>query len=425
MVIFYINLIIFQLRKVLIIMKTNALILILFSLMIMLQTSCFPKRTPTKVSEPNPDEPFKFQIEREMVSVFELNDKKFQIKNTTLSQQTNLIGHNILALSFDLPKIADYAEIIRCDSNVNLGLNTIGLGDLSEIIVANTTGEIFEDYFKAAENHPDCILVSTGTKIRPNDFFYDPQAPNGNYRYLVRSCVFPQRIKDTEHYTKKNCSRQIGISNEFMEYKNKSMIKIQKFHRLYQYYSSKFNNILLPISWMSKLAIESLDHCEKINHQKIVDKKIRDAWINIATAIVEIGYEFYSIKRIEGKILKHYAKVTSPRSIMDLAQLVNATTGGLLSLPITMVLGSANDMPVSCSEYSKIVNEVSIAYTKANIYNTKKIYYNNLKEMYSAYKDERIIPDPVSIVNIRDTTDPTDVEVDEVEIEKYFENLEY
>ena len=321
-----------------------------------------------------------------IMSTLELDSQKFKISELIASLTSTNLRYELPSLSFKIPQLADYAEIIRCDANARLDLNLPDL-PLSEIRVlgAKSDETFFKNnhIFEAAEKNPKCTLTSYGT-LKGFDYLYDPNANSGSFVYIVRACVSESRAPNDG--TTRNCSRQVGISNPIEDFTNKATKAVLKAYRAYSMYQSLLNHSTLKLGQLQVEAMEALDECETRNHIKKVNKKVRDAWIQIASAIVEVGFEIYSINKVHGNVVKHYKKLKSVESWIDRSQLFGALQGHLLSQPLILISGSDTDIPDTCTKYLKIQKDFIVEDQRAEVLHLYTQTYLFLAELLTASK---------------------------------------
>ena len=143
--------------------------------------------------------------QRPKVPSIQLDDADFRVNALRLGLQDYLL-HESIVLSFELPELADYLEILRCPANAlifggsdlinNVELGSGTLGDEVEVFARN-------DFWEASVNIGKCVLAATSYR---DHTFEDTTAPTGQWVYLVRACADSNRMTGNVH---KNCSRQI------------------------------------------------------------------------------------------------------------------------------------------------------------------------------------------------------------------------
>ena len=78
------------------------------------------------------------------------------------------------------------------------------------------------NFWEAASTANGCLLVLSGFSDKA---YIDNFALTGNYRYVMRACVDPNRLTDKELVTNRNCSKQVAISPLLNNFVNKRVQK--------------------------------------------------------------------------------------------------------------------------------------------------------------------------------------------------------
>ena len=328
-----------------------------------------PNEEETGPEQPVVDKRF---VPVEKVSRFSLDDEKFNVVRLAIGLQTFLESQSPV-VTYKLPRDADYVEILRCkhDTILNAGATPVSLVDLELSGLSEfQKGQLYRsnDYFRAGEDSNSCELITDG---HLGESFIDSFSPSGSYRYLVRACVTPKRLVDTEKLTKRNCSKRVAISSELV-YTNERKAKEQKYLRLASAFASRIDATTSAMRALAEEGNRSLEECMERNRQRIIDKTIRDAWITMASAVIEVGFELYTVKATskDGSLLKHYfgGRKTGKGQLsigrnMDRMQLLGASQGVLLADTFIKLAGSSHDMPRSCAEHDRLLDEYFILET--------------------------------------------------------------
>ena len=156
----------------------------------------------------------------EKVSALSLDNSNFRVNGLRTGLQDFMTGATPV-LNYMLPEKADYLEIIRCKSDAIIRGPT---ADLSDVDLGSPSTDDETRIFKqnnfwdaALSQINNCVLVSGGFSSKS---FQDLNVRSGSYRYLARACISTERLTDIEYTSKRNCSRQIAISNILADYKN-------------------------------------------------------------------------------------------------------------------------------------------------------------------------------------------------------------
>lgn len=309
----------------------------------------------------------------EKVSSFDLDDQKFSVVALAIGSKTFMNSESSVVI-YKLPRDADYVEILRCkhDTILSGGVNPISLVELEISGLSDSEkAQAYRqnNYFRVAEDSKGCELVTDG---HLGENFIDSFSPSGAFRYLVRSCVAPGRLIDKERLTSRNCSLRVAISSE-VNYTNARKAKEQQALKLTSVYAARIDATTTAMRAIAEDGNEALEECMERNRQRIIDKTIRDAWITMASAVVEVGIELVTISpgpSAGGKTSKLQYYTAGRRSgdagqlsfsrNLDRLQLLGATQGYLLSDTFIKLFGSSHDMERSCARHDRLINDYFI-----------------------------------------------------------------
>lgn len=123
-------------------------------------------------------------------------------------------------VSYILPKLADFAQLIRCPSDASLG--DLLKADLGQPDPAKALQRfVANDYWRTALDNPFCSLITESFSKGGQASFVDEFAATGSYRYLARACVSASRVKDkSSGDSVKECSIWVAFSPELANYRN-------------------------------------------------------------------------------------------------------------------------------------------------------------------------------------------------------------
>lgn len=333
-----------------------------------------PATPPPQSSDLNNTES-KPKVER--ISRFRLDDRSFSVLKLAIGQQLFLESQSPV-VAYKIPDVADYVEILRCQTNVilNAGTDTIKLTDIELSKFTPEQRDSFyrnNNFFAEAERQEECELVSTGTF---REEFLDSWAPSGKYRWLVRACVSPNRLLDKEKLSTRNCSRRVAISSA-LQVSNNRKKKENSFLRKANQYSLEMEQIAQKMVWMGKEFNYALQFCEDFHHGEEIRKKKKEAIIILIATAIEVPLELATAGRavVDGKpvsFLKHY---TNPKEIMDILQLMGAL-GGMTFVPILQALTfTSEDVPRTCPKTLNIEQQLAAATQELLIAGLRYGYY--------------------------------------------------
>lgn len=319
---------------------------------------------------------------RSKVSRFDIDNAKFLINDVSLGLK-DYIGASTPILQYQIPKDADYAEIIRCSTSANIttGVGTISLEDAS-LSQSSFTANVMRanDFFRAAEETDGCEVVSIG-EIR--SIFEDSYAPSENFIYLLRSCVANERLTDVDKLTNRNCTKQIALSNSISYQNTRKDGQIQYLRKMHAC-ESKINNTFWAMRVLAEDMVQETNACEEREHKRAVDLKVKEAWIKIIAIAPDIAMELMSYgKTNPGKILTHYGKPTSLGRASDLMGLMGALGGMSFGETFNLLGTTSADMPRSCDRLQGLQMQMQTHISTLNNFFYGLAYYKNIADMYA------------------------------------------
>lgn len=312
---------------------------------------------------------------RRKVDRYELDDNQFRVTKLAIGLQQYLQSETPV-VTFERPKLADWVEILRCEENteVTSGIHTISLPDLE--LSAGDKADILKsmNFFSAALSENGCELVTTATG---DDHFYDGWTPsNKGYRWVVRTCVAPTRLKNTKDLTSRNCSKQVSATKVLRDYVNSRAKKEQDYLKKMAVHRANMDQVALRLSDNSKAMVQAINECEEREIKRTIEQKKIQAYVTIAATALEVAFELATLSRDpkgggkakhgpDGKMIgpkesfgAYYAK---PGNFYDLLQL-SAAAGGTSFLPMLLNFTvSAADMPRTCARAIQLDKDLTNA----------------------------------------------------------------
>lgn len=332
-------------------------------------------------------------VRRPKVSRNNIDDGNFLPTNIAVGLQSFMDSESPV-VTYKIPAEADYVEILRCQTNTILsgGLDSISLDDLElqagKDEVSRSALYRQNDFFRMASSQIGCTNVTSTTTA---ENFADPWAPSGSYRYLIRACVNPDRLTDTESQTQRNCSRQVGVSTALLDYTNHLHDQV---------------NASLEAAFKNRTDVEvrlrllhnkvfdysdAIQECSDAEFQRTKARLLREAWVNVFSAVSETAFELVVARKFlkdsaamagGGKaagagagtasgvggaadIAKYYAgfrkgSLTGFQPWMDRLQLIGAMGGFSTSIEIKALTQGAQDYPRSCPHAMALDQEMRI-----------------------------------------------------------------
>lgn len=231
-----------------------------------------------------------------------LDEANFKVKNLRVGEKT-FLDHSTPVLEYDIPKDADYVEVLRClhDVIINGGSYTIDYVELGSKNQMEET-RIFQNnnFWKSALEVAGCEqLVSSYTDTT----FEDPSAPTGKYYYYLRACIDKPRLIVKGVGDKNYCSRQVSRSTEYTHVNRrdqKSLETMKKRHNIQQQY----NSLSLLIAEKNSYRNNLLAACERKHKKKLVSDQTRTAIGSILAAGPLIGAIAFGVFKLRKQQLK-------------------------------------------------------------------------------------------------------------------------
>ncbi|MBP6216986.1 MAG: hypothetical protein KA436_00190 [Oligoflexales bacterium] len=321
------------------------------------------------------------------VSAHDLDDKKFFITRFVVGLQ-KFIDSETPFLVYEKPKDADYVEIMRCKSQaiISGGLDTIRLEDIEISNLSISEKDRMyrnNDFFTAAsKNTSACTIISNGSMEKT---FYDSWAPNGSFRYLMRSCVSNERLTDKDQLSNRNCSKQIGISNELKDYTNLRSEGDKAAAKQIDELSVQLDGVIRSLSEKGQEAGIELDACAEREHNREVFKKRRDAITTMVAIGLDIMLEFRTAEPDAWgngvgnglkKTFKHYvSEWTSFGAWMDRIQMAGAVGGYTFRNMFVDLTAGVEDMPRTCEAGVRLSEEIKNLSLQFEAITNKKMQY--------------------------------------------------
>jgi hypothetical protein len=225
------------------------------------------------------------------VSAFDLDNAEFRVTGIRASVQDFMTGQTPV-LAYSLPEKADYVEILRCSANTiirgptsdlaDVDLGSPSLGDEERIFKQNNFWE------EALSQVNNCILISGGFS---NRVYQDLNIHSGSYRYLMRACVSPERLTDTEYVSHRHCSRQIGISMLLSNYKNKRDAALTEALQRVQDFRDRADGLGREIYYLAVAANNAFVACNDRETDRLVRVKRKEAFAKILGTGLSLGLE--------------------------------------------------------------------------------------------------------------------------------------
>jgi hypothetical protein len=196
---------------------------------------------------------------------------------------------SIISVNYSMPKLADYAQIIRCRGNAaidNLWDLDIGTADRKKAWEQFLT----KDYWSKALAHTNCFTATEGFAKQGSASYFDIAAPNGSYRYVARACVNKERFSGKMPKSGFACSAWVGVSAKGTgDYTNTKSEKQQLAAKQQQERRDKIDALGRRMSYLHQKAEIENKKCSKIKSDSEIEIKRRAESKKILTEGIELG----------------------------------------------------------------------------------------------------------------------------------------
>jgi hypothetical protein len=320
----------------------------------------FPTSRRNNGQTPHSDDANLVEQPLEPVTSLELDGEAFRITPLRIGMQSFMSGE-IPMLSYVMPPKANYVEILRCsaDTIIRGSFDTINDVDLGSPSLSTEIAIFQENNFwrAAAEQGDHCILVARGFTGK---VFLDKSADSGSYRYLMRPCVNPDRIKTQSEDATKVCSRQVAFSELLSEFQNRRVQTEKEALSRAQKFQDKVDGLGREIYFLARDLNNALAKCQKeeSNRQKRVGRK--NALAEILGIGVTLGMELTmpasGIQAVQAGTKTWMQLWTETWNTRDTIAGNGKQLAGIFKLLFT----SANDFPKACNEAKEISSKSEI-----------------------------------------------------------------
>lgn len=284
----------------------------------------------------------------------ELNSSQMRLNGFSLGLADSFSSQFPL-VSFFMPALADYAQLIRCPDDIRLeGLEDVDIGNPS----SDAAQRIFEmtDFWGKAVNNPLCVAVSEGLSDRT---FIDFFSPKNGHVYLGRACVIDRRKPVDTMDAVGNCSRQVMISGnqgQLTGYVNQVYERIKDKEAQYRQIRDEADTLGRVIYEKTVEMNAAMKACVDANAKQAANLQVKENVLKIVNAGIGIG-----------------AKMFAP---------TQTAAAGLLGSAIRDLFVSPDDFPKSCTAAEKIRLEGEI--TAKRLADLQMIYKDILPSITSA-----------------------------------------
>ncbi|MBI2603206.1 MAG: hypothetical protein HYW48_09125 [Deltaproteobacteria bacterium] len=222
-----------------------------------------------------------------MVHAIKLDDIDFRVSGVRVGEQV-FLQYKTPVLTYEMPAIADYVEILRCPSDRIIMGGADILEDVErKAMTAEEETRIFRanNFWEMAVQTSGCILVASSYS---DPFLADSFAETGTYFYYLRACINPKRLIGFETFTTTNCSRQVTRSVEYKHVNERDrleLLALQKASRLRQ----RMHGLSRQIVAGTQIFGQTLLDCQNRKGKQVVDNEQKEALRDIITFAGGIG----------------------------------------------------------------------------------------------------------------------------------------
>jgi hypothetical protein len=304
------------------------------------------------------------------VSRLQLDDSDFRIIGLRPGEQDYMSGPTPI-VNIPIPEKADYVEVIRCSADTIIKGPT---HDLKDVELGSTSMDdekrifIENDFWsEAARQTNHCILVSQSQSTR---VFADLGASSGEWIYVVRACVSPDRLTDKSGSDSRNCSRQVGLSWS-LKYKNNRLETEKAALAQVQTFRDQVDGLGREIYYLTVALNNALTACNDTETQRQIRVKRKEAITQIAGFGISLGLEL-ALPSSGLAAVKSGAKTWTQlwTDTWDARDTI-AGQGAQVTQALRWLFSSSNDFPRTCTKAKEIA---STADTKqGQLKNTHKL----------------------------------------------------
>ena len=220
------------------------------------------------------------------ISTLRLDDADFRVNAVRVGEQ-EFLQYNTPIVSYQIPKIADYVEILRCPSSTIImgGQNTLEQVE-REVVTLEQETAIFQanNFWSMALQSAGCIVIASNYSEL---YFFDSFAPSGDFFYYVRACVEPQRLTGRQ-ISSANCSRQVTRSVEHKHVNKRDRLQMLALHQAADY-RMRMHKIGREIIQKTRLLGTALKGCQDKAQRPIISSQQKDGLKSIIALSAGIG----------------------------------------------------------------------------------------------------------------------------------------
>lgn len=272
------------------------------------------------------------EISRPMVTMESLKTEEFRVPWFIVGLAAHVRSKSP-ELRYQLPKNADYVELLRCQS-----LNTF-----AQTVRANVLQNKPTEGWELTVKDGQCVSLTNAGFSQTK--FLDVTAPSNTYRYLIRACVNRNRVSNAPMVVTSFCSNYISITQSDLPFVNERKQAELSAYDHAKVYIDQQNESLRKISSFAvelnnvkaKCIIKEADRQKAIAQQAQLSKII-GVGVSIADKVIG-GEGFLSIAQ-DLSTLVATPNVTTLQSVGEISSaLLSQTTGAKAGGTLQQLLG--------------------------------------------------------------------------------------
>jgi hypothetical protein len=201
---------------------------------------------------------------------------------------TDQYRRSIPTLNYVLPKLADYAQIIRC--SYDTAIEDLWDVDLGTADRKRAWGKFFAlDYWALSEKNFRCAFVTEGFGKQGQASYLDLTAPTGEWRFIARACVNKERFSGS-NAAKHICSVWVGVApRPLAGYTNTFSESKAREANLLRERRDKLDAIVRRLVYITEAAALAEEKCVREGKKAVDNKAKREAMAAILATGVEAG----------------------------------------------------------------------------------------------------------------------------------------
>ena len=298
---------------------------------------------------------------RPIVSAETLNSDDMVLSGLGVGIASQYSG-SIISVNYSMPKLADFAQIIRCRADAaldNLWDLDIGTANRKTVWAAFLT----KDYWQLASQNYQCQLATEGFSKQGAATYLDITALSGDYRYIARACVNKERFSGKVPESGFPCSSWVAVAaTPINGYVNRKSAIAQAADRMARERRDKIDALARRVVLLTEIAALEQEKCDQSNVEAEKRKARNEAMSDIIGSGIEAGLML--VQQIDAEFGKSGSdSATNPTNAENPSSAANPSGSLTLALADKRELKNSNgfnlnfqNIAVSGAELAKSIN---------------------------------------------------------------------